>query len=300
MKIFVALMLVLVPLNVFGQTGREKYQEAKAAEFRSDHETGPNRVNEIFTAFQLMAEAALADPGYVSAFVGITRKYIARTGGEQLLYHDDYYLVKFIEVGQKRGNDPAFKAVAIEVANRCKRTLLRHGFPPNKPFVQVRSNRKRPYCHVPEHSQKIYEIFRFAYPLGSAEVSSWGKYAADTHMVTLKGCGGEGTDMEPDPFKAFPIYVAIKDQRGMRRAGKMAGDRMMFDYIFGGYEIEPQLASRPRGYRPFYDRATNYYRGGGVTKTEIRLTILRLQHEAEAHKNQNSIQLAEKTLTESF
>ncbi len=290
-KLVVALLLLL-PLNAFGQTARQKYQEAKALEFRSDHEKGPNQVNDTHEAFEAMAAAATLDAQYVEAFVGITRKLLARDPEGYLPYHS--VTENIIAVGQKRSH-PALRSVAAEAAKGSARALLKQGFAPDRLFVQVRHNHSRPYCNVANHAKQTFELFRLA---GSAEAQRWGKYAADAYMRKLIGCGGEGGDQDPDAFTAFPIYVAIKDQKGMHLAGKMLGDYWMEHYVFGG--TDESYKDHPMGYRPYYEKATATYHQGGVTKAEIRVTILRLVRMAEQNKIEASAQLARKTLAQTF
>ena len=139
---FFLLMLLLVPSTVFGQTAQEKYQEAKAAEFRSDNSTNRNeREAYIGQAFNAISEAATADSRYIDAFVTITRKYIARR-------RDPYfYMVGSVErVGQKRSSNPAFKSISAEVARAYAKTILQKGFGPGKPFMQ---KRRDGHCNVP-------------------------------------------------------------------------------------------------------------------------------------------------------
>ncbi len=294
-KLIVALLL-LAPLNAFGQTARQKYQEAKALEFRSDRETGPNRVNSTNDAFEAMAEAATLDPQYVEAFAQITRKLLARY--PEAYSSHSYRASQFIAVGKKLRTHPALKSVAAEFARGSAQVLMKQGFTPDRPFVQVRRNRNRPYCNVPVHAEQIFELFRLA---GSVETSKWGKYAADIYMRKLSGCGGEGGDEEPNPFKAFPIYVAVKDPKGMHLAGKMLGDYRMENYIFGGTgDGDQSYTHHQLGYRPFYDKAMSAYRQGGVTKAEIRASILRMLRTAEQNKYEPAAQLARKTLAGTF
>lgn len=300
MRVLVATML-LVPTMAFGQTVHEKYQEARALEFQSDRETGPNQVNDIAEAFRLMAEAATADPKYVADFVRITRKMLARFMADSGREPDTYYAERFLEVGRVRADDLTFRIVAREFANVYQKKLSRQSFVPGKPIVQVRRERSRSYCNVLYFAEPTYKLLQQA---RAVEATSWGKYVADTFMTTLRGCGGEGTDLEPEPYKAFPIYEAIKDHKGMFAAGKMAGDQKMFDYVFGAYEYNNEIgimgAHRQSGYRPFFDQAMRYYRQGGVSKTVIRETILRHQRTAEKYNNQPAVGVAKKTLQETF
>ena len=257
--LFVALfVLVSVTAGMAGaqtdakKTPRELYQEARAEEFSGDKEKGPNRINDYYNAFIRIAEATEGDAQYVPDFARITRKYLA---GTSVSYFAEY----IIRVGKKRENSPVFKSVAQETVNRLKKDLSAQGYAPGKTFVQVRKGRDRPYCNVPSRANEIFQISTFVYPVSSPEVMSWGKYAGDLNMATLRGCGGEGSDMDPQPNIAFPIYSAIKYRPGMQKASKMLGDESMRNYIYGGSEKDSPYTYHESGFRPFYDKAMKFY-----------------------------------------
>lgn len=289
-------MLVFVPLTAFGQTAQEKYQQAKVAEFRSDNATNRNeRENYISLAFVAITQAATADVKYVDSFATITRKYVARRSDRSIgLYF--YITDEIIKAGRKLSGNPIFKSVVADLVKGYKQVLTQKGFAPGKPIVQ--SRRDRFHCNVSISAKEIYVLSRFYSP-GSVETISWGRYAADTYMTKLRGCGGEGGDLEGDSFRAFPLYVAIQYRPGMHRAGKMLGDEHMDWYIFGGFSTEDNKYGAS-GHRPFHDGAMGYYRKGGVPRSEIRATILRNLRKAEKERILEAIDVAQKTLAETF
>lgn len=296
MKNLLIVVFLLVPMSAFGQTTQEKYGEAKAAEFRSDHAKTRNESEAyISQAFGAIAEAITADVKYVDAFATITRKYVARRSTRPV---DLYWYItdEIVKVGEKRSGNTVFKGVVTEVARGYKQMLLQKGFAPGKPISQ--SRRDRFHCNVPHSAGHIYKLSRLTSP-GSAETISWGRYAADAYMTKLRGCGGEGSDIEGDPFKAYSLYSSIQYRPGMYRTGKMVGDLWMEKYIFGGSDFEGNGWYDP-GHRPYFDNAMRFYRGGGVARSEIRSTILRNLRRAEGYKHQRAIDVAEKTLAESF
>ncbi len=288
-------LLVLAPISALAQTPRENYQAARAAEYLSDHETrSRDRENEIGQAFELIVKAAESDPQYVGAFAEIARKRMARSKERTYLAND------VIKVGQKLGNVPAFRSVAAELQVDYKRMLFDLEFSPGKRFLQEAKGRVHHYCNVPGEAEQIYQLSRLAYSPASAEITSWGKYAAGLYMTVMHKCGGEGSDLEPLASKAFPIYAAIGDRAGMHKAGKVLGDTLMQDYLYGGYEEDPSGGYKMSGHRAFYDKAIKFYHDGSVSKDEIRKEIRRTLKEAEGNQNQPAADLARKTLTESF
>lgn len=291
MKGLLVVIMLLVPTTAFGQTAQEEYQKAKAAEFRSDNSTDhTEREIYISEAFGAITEAAIADARYVDVFAAITRKYVVRS-------KDPYFQMVgvMVRVGEKRASSPAFKSVSAEVARAYQKILLQKGFGPGKPFKQVR---RSGHCNVPYAAENIFRLLQFAHP-SSAEVVTWGRYAGDIHMTKLLGCGGEGSDTEGDPLRAFHVYVAIGHRPGMYRAGKMLGDERMERYIFGGF-ISEDSKYGDSGHRPFFEGAMKYYREGGVARNEIRATILLNLRKAEKLNSPKAIKVAQKTLEEMF
>ena len=294
---FFLLTLLLVPATVFGQTAQEKYREAKAAEFRSDNATDHNkREAHISQAFGAIVEAVVADVRYVNAFATITRKYVAR-----LSSHTDFYWYitdGIVKAGEKRSGNPVFKSLVVDVIRGYKQMLLQKGFAPGKPIFQSRQDRF--HCNVLTLAEQIYKLSRLASP-GSAETIGWGRYAADAYMTNFRGCGGEGSDIERDPFKAYSLYSLVQYRPGMYRTGKMIGDLWMEKYIFGGSDFEGNGSYDP-GHRPYFDMAMQFYRGGGVARNGIgiRSTVLRNLRRAEEYEYQRAIDVAQKTLAELF
>lgn len=295
MKNLLIAVLLLMPMSAFGQTPQEKYREAKAAEFRSDNAKNQNeREAYISQAFGAIVEAVTADVKYVDAFAAITRKYVARRSNRSA---DRWYITnEIVRAGEKRSGNPVFKGVVADVVKGYKQMLLQKGFAPGKPINQ--SRRDRFHCNVPTSAEHIYQLSMLAYP-GSAETTSWGRYAADAYMTKLRGCGGEGGDDDEDPFKAYPLYSAIQYRPGMHRTGKMVGDLWMERYILGGSDLDGNGFFDP-GHRPYFDQAMRFYRGGGVARKDIRSTILRNLRRAEEFKDQRAVGIAEKTLAGSF
>ena len=118
-------------------------------------------------------------------------------------------------------------------------------------------------------------------------------------MTKLLGCGDEGSDIDRDPIKAYPLYSAIGHKPGMYRTGKIIGDLWMERYVLGGSDLEGN-GFFDSGHRLYFDQAMRFYRGGGVARNEIRSAILRNLRKAEKERNQKAVDIAEKTLAETF
>ncbi len=292
MKRLSLILLLLVPVLAFSQNARDKYQQAKAAEYRSDHSTKSGEQGiYLYDAFVAITEATAADPKYMNDFARITFRYTA-------MRNYSYMVEKLQKVGQKSSGNPIFKGVVVNVIDAYKKQLWQYGFAPSRSIVQNRKDRY--HCNALNGAVNIYELLWMIKP-GSLETEAWGEYAANFYMTELRGCGGGGGTRPKDPLKAFEIYNPIQYKPGMHTTGKILGDDLMEEFIFGGTDYgDPSYKFYSSGHYPFRDKAFGYYRKGGVTKSEIRATLLRYLREAEKKNEKAALAVAQQTLNETF
>lgn len=292
-RTLLVLVFLLTPLVAFGQTtAQQDYQEGRAAQFRADHaKNRQEKIASLEIAFTNMAEAAAMDGKYVPAFAEIAHEYIA--AGSVPFYSTTEPIARLAKV---RPRDPALQRVAAEFAQKYESELLAKGFAPGKPFVQA--GKDRGYCSVPYAAENIFHLLQVARGNNSAEAKTWGRYSAALFMKVMKGCGGEGGEEAANPEKAFQIYLAMSDQAGLQKTGKLLGDEWLEKYIFGG--TDSRYSYEKSGYQPYYQEAAGYYKVGGVPKSEIRSEILRLLRRAEKENDTRSAGIAQKLLAGSF
>ncbi len=293
MTFVIVLLVALMPVSVFGQTAEQNYKEALSAEFRSDHATNRDERSAYSgEAFGKIVEAFTADGRYADAFGRIARKRLAMSGSSLTEMTDG-----IVRLGQKRGTSPVVRAVASEVAKVHIVALSKSGFGPEKPLT-LKKARLSGTCVVPYKAEQIVNLSKIAGL--NYQAVAWARYGAGFYMIPLRHCGGEGNEADAEPAMALPLYIIAGDKAGMHKSAKMVGDRLVENFLFGGYDDTPNGESRGPGFRGFYDRAMVAYRQGGVTRNEIRETLLKFLRRAEAERLETSTKLAQQMLNGTF